>query len=216
MTDGGRRLLRLGLLAVILASVWGGKCSRQGPEFFGIVMVPGTGSLSGIVTLDGEEQEGVLVILTLSQNNTTVDTFVTDDDGRFTFLNLDPGDYTLSTTIEDADCEEVEAEVDADELTEVTLPCTIPTTGAVMGEVTVDATGAAGVAVELRMGGTILATTTTDPNGDYQFTEVAPGGKVVRITPPEGVTCPITERNVTIVAGETATANFDCTQPPPP
>jgi hypothetical protein len=68
------------------------------------------------------------------------------------------------------------------------------------------------VAVELRQGNTILATTATDPNGDYSFADVAPGPKVVEITPPEGATCPITQRSVTIVAGETVTANFDCTE----
>ena len=106
MTDGGRaprrfagaareRLLRLGLLAAIAAGVSGGKCERQGPEFFGIVSVPGTGDISGMVTLDGEESPGVVV--SLSQNDTTIDTFVTDEDVHSVPETSSKG-LTLSTT----------------------------------------------------------------------------------------------------------------------
>jgi len=204
------RFLRLGLLAAILTSVFGGKCDRQGPEFFGVVSVPGTGSILGIVTVDVVARPDAVV--TLRQNGNTVDTFVTDEDGRFAFPNLQPGSYTLSTTIPGVQCDEASAQVEADQLIEVDLSCSTPTTGTVGGRVTVNGAGEAGVSVLLREGMTTLATTTTDAAGGYQFSGVAPGGKVLEIQPPEGANCPLTQRSVTITAGQTTTADFVCTR----
>ncbi|HYO46378.1 MAG TPA: SdrD B-like domain-containing protein [Gemmatimonadota bacterium] len=204
------RLLRLGLLALAMTSMLGGKCDPQGPGFFGIVSVPGTGDILGRVTVDGLARPEVVVIL--SQGATTVDTFVTDDNGRYEFLNLQPGTYTLSTTIQDADCGGVTASVVADQESEVDLPCSTPTTGTVGGQVTVNGSGEPGVSVSLRLGTTTLATTTTDATGTYQFSGVAPGPRTVEILPPSGVTCPMPRRNVSVTAGGTATADFACTR----
>lgn len=222
VTDGSRgaarrftgtprgRLLRLGLFALAMTSMLGGKCDPQDAAFFGIVSVPGTGDILGRVTVDGVARSEVVVIL--RQDETTVDTFVTDENGQYVFLNLEPGDYTLSTTIQGADCGEVTASVVADQESEVDLPCTTPTTGTVSGQVTVNGIGEAGVTVILRLGITTLATTTTEADGNYQFSSVAPGPRTVEIQPPSGVTCPMTQRSVTVTAGETVTADFVCTR----
>ena len=205
-----RGVLRLGVLALVVASVLGGECTAQGPGFFGIVSVAGTGDIVGTVTVDGVPRPDAVVIL--REGATTIDTFVADASGNYTFLNLDPGSYTLTTTIEGAVCNEVTALVVADELTDVDLPCATPTTGTVSGTVNVNGVGEAGVTVFLRQGITTLATTTTDFDGEFTFSGVSPGPRNVLIQPPSGVTCTSTQRNVTVVAGQAATADFDCTR----
>jgi hypothetical protein len=206
----GRQARRLGLLALVVAGVLGGKCEAQGPGFFGIVSVPGSGDVTGVVTVDGVPRAEVVVIL--REGATTIETFVSEEDGGYEFLNLEPGSYTLTATITGAQCPEVTATVVADQLSTANLPCTSPTTGAVTGRVTVNDAGLAGVSVTLRQGIVTLATTTTDIEGDYQFAGIAPGPRNVLIEPPTGVTCANTQRNVTVVAGQAATADFECTQ----
>jgi hypothetical protein len=204
------RFHRLRLLAAILMSALAGGCDPQGPEFFEIVSVPGTGNIQGMVTVDAVSRPDAVVVL--GQNGTTVDTFVTDEEGRFAFPNLQPGSYTLSTTIQGVECDEATAEVEADRQIEVDLTCSTPTTGTVGGRVTVNGAGEAGVSLRLREGMTILATTTTDEAGGYEFSGVPPGVKVLEMDPPEGATCQTTQRNVTITAGGTATVDFACTR----
>lgn len=198
------------LFAAILMSVLAGGCDPQGPEFFEIVAVPGTGSILGIVTVDDVASPDAVVIL--GQNGTTVDTFVTDAEGRFAFPNLAPGGYTLSTTILGVECDAATAEVEADRQIEVNLICSTPTRGRVGGRVTVNGVGEAGVTLRLREGMTTLDTTTTDQAGGYEFSDVAPGGKVVEMDPPAGAVCQTIQRSVTIVAGGTATVDFACTR----
>ena len=205
-----RRLPRLGLLALVVTSMLAGKCDPQGPGFFDIVSVPGTGDILGTVTVDGVARPDVVVIL--RQDETTVDTFVSDDNGDYEFLNLAPGTYTLSTTIEGALCGDVTATITADQVSQVDLPCSTPTTGTVSGQVTVNGTAEAGVTVLLRQGITTIATTTTDVAGNYQFSGVSPGPRIVQIQPPSSATCPTTQRNVAVTAGGVAIADFDCTR----
>ena len=204
------RLFRVGLLVMAVCTMLGGQCDPQGPPFFGIVSISGTGDVTGQVTVDGVARAGVVVIL--REDETTVETFVSDADGRYEFLNLAPGTYTLSTTIAGAICNEVTATVSADQVTDADLPCVTPTTGTVSGQVLVNGTGEAGVAVLLRQGIVTLATTTTDAEGNYQFSGVAPGPRNVQIQPPTGVVCPMTQRNVQVTAGAIATADFECTR----
>lgn len=198
------------LLAAIFMSVLAGGCDPQGPEFFEILSVPGTGTILGIVTVNAVARPDAVVVL--GQNGTTVDTFVTDEAGRFVFHNLQPGSYTLSTTIQGVECDQATAVVLADRQIEMNLTCETPTTGTVGGRVTVNGAGEAGVTLRLREGMTTLATTTTDETGGYQFSGVPPGGKVVEMDPPEGATCQTTQRSVTISAGGIATVDFACTR----
>lgn len=100
----------------------------------------------------------------------------------------------------------------ADQISDVDLPCATPTTGTVRGQVTVNGVGEAGVTVILRLGITTLATTTTDIAGNYLFSGVSPGPRIVEIQPPSGAMCPMTQRNVPVTAGGVATADFACTR----
>lgn len=212
-----RRGLQLGLLAIGLVLLQASKCSKDDfydPLFGGLD--PTTGDIFGQVTVDGEPRSGVSV--TVRQGATTIATRVTDGNGGYEFLELDPGSYTVSVSeIAGADCPgEQTAVVLEDEETERNFACTTqepePETGTVSGTVTVNDQGASGVTVTLREGTTTIATTTTGADGSFQFTNVSTGTRTVVITPPEGATCPTTEQSVDVPANDTVTANFSCSQ----
>lgn len=205
------RALRLGGLAALVATAAiAGSCDPLDAPYFGIVSVSGTGDIGGDVTVDGVLRAGAVVILT--RDGTTLNTFVSDSGGRYEFLNLEPDDYTVSTTVTGATCPEVDVTVLADQETEADLGCTTPTGGTVQGQVTVNGAGEPGVPVALMQGIAILATTTTDLQGRYQFSNASAGPRTVEIEPPTGVLCDVVRRNVTVTAGGTATADFACTR----
>ena len=215
MVEKGLRLFLLGLaLTVTLA----GNCDPKGPDYFDMIddgLDPSTGDIFGRVTVDGTGRSGVMV--TVRQGTTVVDTEVTDGNGNYQFLELDPATYSVSIAeITGADCPgEQAATVVADDDIQVNFACTTaqPQTGTVTGTVTVNGSGESGVAVTLREGTTVIGTTTTGTGGSYSFTNVATGSKNVLITAPEGATCEDTDQDVTVPGGGTATANFACTRP---
>jgi plastocyanin len=88
--------------------------------------------------------------------------------------------------------------------------------GTVSGSVTADGAGVANAGLQLSRAGATSLSTTSGANGQFQFTQVATGTWTLAITPPAGfniVGAPNT--TVTVVANQTATANFTLTRPPP-
>ena len=208
-----RRGLPLALLAVGTLVLQASECSKE--DFYDALADIDllTGSIAGTLTLDGDPASGNTV--TVRQGGSVIDTETTDEDGFYRIPGLNPGTYMLSATVPGANCLEQTAVVEADEETQVNIPCTTPApqTGTVTGTVTVNGTGESGVDVTLRDGTTVIATTTTGTGGTYTFTNVATGTRNVSIETPEGATCPTTQQDVTVPADETATANFACTRP---
>src|SRR5688500_20164935 len=94
MVEKGLRLFLLGLaLTVTLA----GNCDPKGPDYFDMIddgLDPSTGDIFGRVTVDGTGRSGVMV--TVRQGTTVVDTEVTDGNGNYVFLELDPETYSVS------------------------------------------------------------------------------------------------------------------------
>jgi hypothetical protein len=218
MSNLTRKGLRLVALCLAVTVSLGGNCDPKGPDYFDLIdggLDPSTGDIFGRVTVDGAPRSGVTV--TLRQSTTVIDTEVTDGNGDYEFLELDPGTYSVSIAeITGADCPgEQTAVVVADEETARNFACTTsqPQTGTVTGTVTVNGSGESGVEVTLRDGTTVIGTTQTGTGGTYSFTNVATGAKNVSITPPEGATCTTAQQDVTVPAGGTATANFACTRP---
>ena len=210
-----RRGLHITLLAIGLVALQASKCAKDDfydPLFGGLD--PTTGDIFGRVTVDGEGRSGVTV--TIRQGTAVVATDITDGNGDYEVLELDPGTYTVSISeISGVDCPgEQTAVVVEDDETERNFACTTPEpeTGTVTGTVTVNDQGASGVTVTLLDGSTTIATTTTGTDGSFQFTNVPTGTKTVVITPPEGATCATTEQSVDVPANGTAGANFSCTQ----
>ena len=123
------RLLRTMALAVRGRRHTGGGLRRQGARLLRHDRRrphPLTGDIFGRVTVDGSPRSGVTV--TVRQGNTVIDTEVTDQNGEYEFLELDPGTYTVSIgTITGADCPgEQTAVVEEDERPSGTSPARRP------------------------------------------------------------------------------------------
>lgn len=210
----GRRGLHLALLAMGLVTLQASDCSKE--DFYNTFGGPGllTGSIFGRVTVGGTGRSDVPVTIRLG--TTVAGTDMTDGNGDYRVVNLDPETYTVSIpAITGGDCPgDQSATVVGDQDTEVNFACETqqPQTGTVTGTVTVNGTPESGVAVTLREGTTVIATTTTGTNGTYTFNSVATGTKNVSIVNPAGATCP-DPQDVNVTAGGTATANFPCTRP---
>ena len=87
-----------------------------------------------------------------------------------------------------------------------------PTTGTISGRVTAASAGVANAVIALTG---VAATQSTNANGDYTFTEVAPGARTVTITPPTGFALAAGQaaaKNTTVTAGQTATVNWTLQQ----
>lgn len=212
-----KALVRVSALAVVVLASLGGDCDPKGRDFFARInggLDPTTGDIFGRVTVDGSPRSGVTV--TLRRGGTVIGTTITDGNGEYKFLELDPGTHAVSIgEVPGADCPgEQTATVFEDDETEVNFACTTPQpqTGTVTGTVTVNGAGESGVTVTLRMGETTIGTTTTGTGGTYAFQEVPTGTKTVVITPPSEATCEPAQQDVTVTADGTVTADFACTR----
>jgi protocatechuate 3,4-dioxygenase beta subunit len=155
-------------------------------------------------------QDGVTVTL-LDENGEEVATTTTDEEGNFTFEGVEPGDYTVVTE-DPADSQSVsdndttpEDATDGDDVVDNTIPVTVEPgeddmnndfvdeeLGTISGSVTVDNADDPNTPLEdvvitlLDENGEEVATTTTDEDGNYEFTGVEPGDYTVTEEDPTG------------------------------
>jgi hypothetical protein len=212
------RWFRLATLALVVSATMAGECDPKDAPYFGLIGGGGnlTGTVTGLVTVDGTGEPGVAV--TLREGSTTIDTETTGASGTFTFSNVAIG-MKIVEIDEPAgtDCDQTERTVNVTTggTAQANFACETPEpqTGTVTGTVTVNGSGESGVTVTLREGTTVIGTTTTGTGGTYSFTNVATGTKNVSIATPDGATCDDDAQDVDVPAGGTATANFACTRP---
>ena len=202
---------------------------------FGIRQRPGTigdlvfNDLNGNGTQDPGETGIAGATVTLRDSaGTVLGTLVTDANGNYQFTNVPPGNnYTVTVTppagfsnttppVQTIATLNPGQDVPTADFGFRQLPGTIG--DFVFNDVNNngvqdpgETTGISGVTLTLRnQAGTVVATTTTNASGNYQFTNVTPGNYTVTATPPPGsrVTTP-TPISVTLGSGQTInTADF--------
>ena len=155
----------------------------------------------------------------LVQNGTVIQTTTTDANGDYSFTNLDPGTYTVREV-----------------LISPYIPTTSVSVGGIIlsaGEARTDVNfgnflgasisgtkfrddnrnmiqdgepGLENWTIELVQNGTVIQTTTTDANGDYEFLDLQPGNYTVSEVEQEGFTATTNVSvNVTLSAGQART-----------
>lgn len=118
-----------------------------------------------------------------------------------TVTTLSVGAHTIALTATDAQGLAASASI------AVTIDPAPQLPGSIAGTVTANGAPIGGVAVTL--GGTASASTSTDGNGVYSFTDLTPGSYTVTITNPfPGVTFPALSQTVTLGSGQSLVVNF--------
>jgi hypothetical protein len=199
-----RRLTRCFSLLLVAASI---ACDSKGPEFF----LPGatspqSGNLAGTVLSNSIPLAGANVVL----SGTPSRSMVTAANGLFSFTDLTPGPYTITTTLSSYTCLPVNVTVERDQTTPANVIC-IPVPGSITGTVRVDGIPRAGVDVILTQGATAISSIQTALDGTYTIPNIPPGTYSASITAPANTTCTSNPQNVTVVSAQAAAANFDCT-----
>jgi hypothetical protein len=175
-----------------------------------VCTAPTTGAVTGTVTINGIPTDGIGV--TIGANTQGALFAITGANGTYRVDGLPPGTTTVSITEAPpgATCSPITRSVTitAGVLAIADIACSRPTVGSVTGTITINGTPTGGILVASNG-----RTATTNSQGSYRIDSLPPGVQlVVPITLPPNTTCNPSSRNATIVAGQTATADFVCTR----
>ncbi len=150
---------------------------------FALLANPGT--IAGTVTneADGAPISGTSILVL--QNFTIIDSALTDASGNYSINNLAPGNYTVIAKAPNFSIAVVGATVTSNQTTTVNFALKADL-GKIFGNVT-DATTTnpiPGATIEVRNSFVVVATAITDPNGNYNFPNLAPGTYTVTAAAP--------------------------------
>lgn len=150
--------------------------------------------------------------VSLLQSNVVVATSITNELGQCSFLGLAPGQYVVRATLSNYQSV-VQGITIQSNLTAVVSLSLQPDPGLICGVINDLITGAAvnGAVVDIIKGNTTVASLTTDSDGAYQFSSLAPGIYSIRVSASNYQT---TLQTSTILANLTTTLNLGL-QPTP-
>ncbi len=168
---------------------------------------PVTGTISGVVTIEGVGASGITVTLSSGATATT------DASGAYSFSGVEAGAYTVTISGFPSDVSftaTVKAVTisTAGQVATANFDGSYIRTSAILGSVSGGGTGLAGVTVTLS--GTSSASTTTDANGTYSFSGLRAGTYTVSISGFDAsqYTFPATSQNVTLGVGQSQVVSF--------
>ena len=171
---------------------------------------PPTGSINGLVSIEGQGVDAVSVTLSNGASATTA------NGGMFRFDGVEAGAYTVTISNYPADAsfdqtsEAATIATDGETVT-INFPGTYIRTSSVMGTVTVENEGLSGVTVKLS--GTGESETLTDGNGQYAFTGLRAGNYTIAISgfDDEDVSFGSPSSAATVAVGESKVVSFEGT-----
>ena len=175
-----------------------------------VVLAMDPGNLTGTVSDVNGPVSGASVQLFV--NTTLLATVLTDSNGGYSIANLAPGQYVLqvSASNHQSVIEGVTIVADQTQEADVMLPLN---PGSISGTL-IDAVSGlplVGFTVNISNNGTLIATAITDANGNYLISGLAPDSYSVSALGPNYQTGTL---SVTVLAGNTASANFSLQSQP--
>lgn len=178
-----------------------------------VTVIAPTGTVAGSVTAEGTGLVGVPVSLVGTATLITS----TSADGRYAFLNVETGTYTVSIDASSYSdvvftASSMSASIIAHGQTfTVNFGGVFLRTAGILGFVTGNGSPLVGVSVSVKGGpDNVSRTTTTGAGGRYAVWGLRAGTYSVVISGfPEHVTFPVTSRSVTVVTGESRSVDFE-------
>ena len=171
---------------------------------------PPTGSIDGLVSIEGQGIDAVSVTLSNGASATTA------NGGMFRFDGVEAGAYTVTISNYPADASfdqtSAAATISTDgETVTVNFPGTFIRTSSIMGTVTVENEGLVGVTVKLS--GTGESESLTDGNGQYAFAGLRAGNYTIEISgfDDEDVSFGSSSSAATLAVGESKVVIFEGT-----
>jgi len=146
---------------------------------------PTPGNIAGTVTNSANGNPIPGTKISVLSNSTLVASTLTDPSGNYSIVGLAPGNYTVVANATNFNISAVGANVTANNTTTVNFALTV-TPGNIIGTVrdAVTTSLIAGAEIDVYSGQTLIASTLTDPNGNYQVQNLAPGSFVVTASKP--------------------------------
>ncbi len=169
-----------------------------------------TASIIGSVTVEGEGVSGVTVRISATHTNQATQT---DANGQYAFAQLRAGSYTVEVSDFGADVgfssPSQDVTLGVGETGAASFDGTYVRTAGIIGRVSIEGNGLAGVTVSLS--GIESRTATTDAAGQYAFAELRAGDYTVGISGYDADDHGFTEtsRSVTVALGQTENVPFD-------
>lgn len=145
-----------------------------------LILQPIPGNVSGAVINAQTSLALSGVTVTLSQGSTVIATTVTNGLGNYSFTNVVPGSYTAAASLTNftTSSQSITVNPNASIIQNFSLQ---PQSGTVSGQIISNLTSAPlnGVTVQALQGSTVIATTTTDVNGNYTLS-LSPGSYTIK------------------------------------
>ena len=169
-----------------------------------------TASIIGSVTVEGEGVSGVTVRISATHTNQATQT---DANGQYAFAQLRSGSYTVEVSDFGADVgfssPSQNVDLGVGETGAASFDGTYVRTAGIIGRVSIEGNGLAGVTVSLS--GIESRTATTDAAGQYAFAELRAGDYTVGISGYDADDHGFSEtsRSVTVALGQTENVPFD-------
>lgn len=196
-----RRLLRVVCLALAASAFY---CDAKTAAFF----LPGatspqTGNLTGLVLNGAIPIAGA----TIGLSGTPARSTSTGADGKFNFLDLNVGPYTINTVVPLYTCAPVTVNIQVDATATANVSCK-PAPGSITGTIRRGSGGLSGGVVTASQNGVAVKSATTGADGSYTISDLPPGTYRVSVAEPPNTVCERTD--VEVKSGAATKADLTC------
>lgn len=175
-------------------------------QVLNVTLQPQPGSVTGtVLSQDGTPLNGATIKL-IDQFNTVITTVTTNAQGQYTISSVTPGQYSITVSASNFQSQSRGVTINSGQTT-VSNFTLIPSPGTVTGTIT----GSAGTPIEVAVievldsGSNVIASTTSNAQGQYTINQLAPGTFRLRATAQNFQTSLL---GFTIQAGQTTNQNI--------
>lgn len=148
-----------------------------------LALDPLGGTIAGVVTDSSTGNPIPGASIQVFKDLTVIVSVLTDPNGTYSVTDISPGNYSVVANATNHQTKALGAIVLSNATTTVNFPLD-PSPGTIVGNVTdaITTNPIAGASIQIFDGQTLIANSLTDPNGNYQVHNIAPGSYTVNAT----------------------------------